>query len=759
MVGRTRVVGLISGGKDSIFNLLCCKSLGLEVSALANLQPPENVVEADSYMYQSIGREFIPLIAECMEVPLVRRRILGKAVNQEMTYNATAGDEVEDLFELLKDVKDSYPDIQGVSCGAVMSNYQRNRLEEVCHRLKLQSFCFMWMIPEHALLHSIVESGIKCLIVKVASFGLDGSFLGREVSECVCDFEDIQRNVCSDFHCCGEGGEYESLTIDGPSHLFKRGRISVGGFESICLDSNPYAPVYVLRPVEYGLERKEGLGEDRVEAVLPFLDEEYSLFYYLCDTGRYRLARFGASEGPAGGQGSSEAGLEWPDPDDKDDLFGVHVFETSKTCILAVDSRLGQADIRSYLGIVSEYVQENLASKDWFASSKAISLDVQIRLSDARDAVEMPDLSEMWGAIGTESLGVRWRPTINVSFTRSRAVGSSKIQLVIAKSSRGKEGLIREATCSSISSYGASVPICFSSSLVVSSNVPFNLLGGFQYKSGAVVDTPILLSSCVSGLVPHSRAAPNDVQKRSFLKMVDFGCEEHPHLSLCIELSMSLRSFRCNLSSAIYNSSLLSFENHVDFRFDVFNITHVWIIEISIGEDISLSDVAEYFKSLVDEYNLNPRYGLSKWSSIHKFVKSPEYPSISPIVIPALVDCLPSDTMCKLVPISFILDDYRDYRVKTFNSNSNHWCAELRSFSRGSAAILLFELKTKDIISIESWEEMAKDLGESAKDSLAKFDLSLSEKIICSKFIVVERYYNLVNLSKDPMIRASSITP
>lgn len=48
-----KFVGLISGGKDSIFNLLQCVAYGHELVCVANLHPPEEAKskEMDSYMF------------------------------------------------------------------------------------------------------------------------------------------------------------------------------------------------------------------------------------------------------------------------------------------------------------------------------------------------------------------------------------------------------------------------------------------------------------------------------------------------------------------------------------------------------------------------------------------------------------------------------------------------------------------------------------------------------------------------------------
>ena len=52
-----------------------------------------------------------------------------------LEYTATEeekkDDEVEDLFEVLKEVKEKYPDVVGVSSGAIASTYQKLRVENM----------------------------------------------------------------------------------------------------------------------------------------------------------------------------------------------------------------------------------------------------------------------------------------------------------------------------------------------------------------------------------------------------------------------------------------------------------------------------------------------------------------------------------------------------------------------------------------------------------------------------------------------------
>lgn len=56
-------------------------------------------------MYQTVGHQAIELYAEAMALPLYRRTIQGSSLNTGRIYNRTEGDEVEDLYELLRLVK------------------------------------------------------------------------------------------------------------------------------------------------------------------------------------------------------------------------------------------------------------------------------------------------------------------------------------------------------------------------------------------------------------------------------------------------------------------------------------------------------------------------------------------------------------------------------------------------------------------------------------------------------------------------------
>ncbi|KAI3748450.1 hypothetical protein L6452_11521 [Arctium lappa] len=249
-----KVVGLVSGGKDSCFAMMKCVQYGHEVVALANLLPADDSVdELDSYMYQTVGHQIVVSYAKCMGVPLFRRRIQGSTRRHDLSYKKTPGDEVEDMFILLKEVKKQIPSVTAVSSGAIASDYQRLRVENVCSRLGLVSLAYLWKLDQSLLLQEMIETGIVAITVKVAAIGLDPSkHLGKEMSYLWPHLLKLKELYGS--NVCGEGGEYETLTLDCP--LFKYARIVLDEFQLVLQSSNSIAPVGFLHPLAFHCEDK-----------------------------------------------------------------------------------------------------------------------------------------------------------------------------------------------------------------------------------------------------------------------------------------------------------------------------------------------------------------------------------------------------------------------------------------------------------------------------------------------------------------------
>lgn len=77
--------------------------------------------------------------------------------HHKLSYSMTPGDEVEDLFILLNEVKRQMPSISAVSSGAIASDYQRLRVENVCSRLGLISLAYLWKQDQSLLLQEMVR--------------------------------------------------------------------------------------------------------------------------------------------------------------------------------------------------------------------------------------------------------------------------------------------------------------------------------------------------------------------------------------------------------------------------------------------------------------------------------------------------------------------------------------------------------------------------------------------------------------------------
>jgi diphthine-ammonia ligase len=249
------VVALISGGKDSLFSILHCIANGHRVVALANLHPKdtqrddqghqiENEEDLNSYMFQTVGHSIIRHYADALGLPLYQAPISGSAVDRTLEYNPqghrkTIGDdsdEAEDLTNILTEVKRHQPEVNAVSTGAILSTYQRTRVESVAVRLGLTPLSYLWQYPQlpphrdASLLEDMYAAGQISQIIKVSSGGLDESFLGCNVADpkIVSRLKSRMRKFGFAIgDVLGEGGEFETLAIEGPPLLWKK-RIRLG---------------------------------------------------------------------------------------------------------------------------------------------------------------------------------------------------------------------------------------------------------------------------------------------------------------------------------------------------------------------------------------------------------------------------------------------------------------------------------------------------------------------------------------------------
>ena len=248
-----KVVALLSGGKDSCYALLQCLRAGHDVVAVATLLPPTSTVDdIDSHCFQTIGHQLLPSIATCLRLPFYSRPLTGHSLVTSLHYEPHPDDEVEDLLALLSTVRAAHPDLTAVCSGAILSNYQRLRVEHCASVLGLTSLAPLWQRSQRPLLQEMIDADMGAILIKVASMGLDASFINRPLADVA-----PRLSVLGDqfgLNECGEGGEYESLVLDCP--LFREQRIVLEESE-VVTEGGAFAQVSLLRVKRWTLQAKE----------------------------------------------------------------------------------------------------------------------------------------------------------------------------------------------------------------------------------------------------------------------------------------------------------------------------------------------------------------------------------------------------------------------------------------------------------------------------------------------------------------------
>ncbi len=128
----------------------------------------------------------------------------------------TAGqDELLSLKEGLEAIAKAV-EIDGVVTGAVASDYQKTRIDQVCDTLGLRSFAPLWHKDPGRLVSDLRQVGLEIIVSGVGASGLDASWLGQELnSSRWAILEQMARK--HGIHLTGEGGEYETFVVNGPN--------------------------------------------------------------------------------------------------------------------------------------------------------------------------------------------------------------------------------------------------------------------------------------------------------------------------------------------------------------------------------------------------------------------------------------------------------------------------------------------------------------------------------------------------------------
>jgi ABC transporter with metal-binding/Fe-S-binding domain ATP-binding protein len=188
-----RVASLFSGGKDSTYALFLAQQMGWSVKSLVTIVP-----ERDSMMFHFPNIELARIHSEALDIPLVMQE-------------AESREELDVLEETLGQLN-----IEGLVLGAIASDYQHTRINEICHRIGLRTYAPLWRRSQETVLRDEADAGFEMVIVSVSAEGLTEKWLGRRLSK-----ENLEKFIAlsrrARFNVAGEGGEYETLVLDGPN--------------------------------------------------------------------------------------------------------------------------------------------------------------------------------------------------------------------------------------------------------------------------------------------------------------------------------------------------------------------------------------------------------------------------------------------------------------------------------------------------------------------------------------------------------------
>lgn len=195
-----RLAALYSGGKDSSLGLYLAMQMGHEIAYLVNVIPSNN----DSWIFHVPNVKYVPFMADALNIPLVTAK--------------TDGTEEGDIRALANALKGL--DIDGVVVGVLWSDYQWDRINRVLGKMNLAMIAPLWRKSQSMIYDEMLAAGIDSIIVGVFADGFNKSWLGRHIDKDM-KGELLALNKKYGISIMGEGGEYESFTLDSPIHRKK----------------------------------------------------------------------------------------------------------------------------------------------------------------------------------------------------------------------------------------------------------------------------------------------------------------------------------------------------------------------------------------------------------------------------------------------------------------------------------------------------------------------------------------------------------
>jgi predicted ATP pyrophosphatase (TIGR00289 family) len=174
---------------------------GFKVVSLVSIQPLYDY----SMLYHRPLFSAVSLQAYSLGIPLESISV----ANENMEKDA--------LEKILERVKARYG-ITHVVTGGIGSRFQKRAFEEISRKIGLETYSPLWGLNQEEYLYTLLDSGIKFMIISITTMGLPHRLLGK-----VLDREDVDTIIRLSrkygFNPSFEGGEAETFVVDMP--LFK----------------------------------------------------------------------------------------------------------------------------------------------------------------------------------------------------------------------------------------------------------------------------------------------------------------------------------------------------------------------------------------------------------------------------------------------------------------------------------------------------------------------------------------------------------
>jgi uncharacterized protein (TIGR00290 family) len=143
-----------------------------------------------------------------------------KAMGLKWLYAVGSEDLLEKLLVKAKEMGATH-----VVSGALLSDYQRQRMGYVAKKLGLVPVNPLWRIDQEEYMRMLIKHGFEFILIRVAAEGLGPEFLGKVVDEGMMD-RILRLARKYGFNPAFEGCEAETLVLKGP--LYKK-RLVVRG--------------------------------------------------------------------------------------------------------------------------------------------------------------------------------------------------------------------------------------------------------------------------------------------------------------------------------------------------------------------------------------------------------------------------------------------------------------------------------------------------------------------------------------------------